>query len=552
MEPSSHFLLTHVVDGKTRVSMARRPRRATALPLPPVAGGVRPPPRPRSVLELPSHVTRSLTVTPLPGGSPLLEAGVPVLAIGASGSLSVSDPGRGSVDESRALEATLSRLGELSALTREADRRRRRRAGPRPRLPPPVMTAATEFALRRRERREDAEEFARRHLENWEKLQPWLREKEAQRLTAPTRLLRRMQSAARGDLLSVSRRAQHFWQGELNKPGTPPKPVLDPSAIEPTRGGDGDIPMSLRVPPALHLDGGVHNSAWGGADLACITVGWVDPCISGSRMGTHMTRVQLQHRPASAVGAYAATVAVQIAAAVAPTDDVTMLATAAANMAVVFLARAVEKAAGDGGGGTPRLPGASALVADSQAPKRSRRQQMAARAAAAALELARGAAEEAGRRQQQQQKQQEQEQEEEQEEEGGGPRPSPSSTASTPTAVACDASTAPRLRDWGAASLATSAAAAAAAGVTPYDWEFPSLVTAISSSGRQEGMALVSEQAGESVPSSAGAGSSPPHAERLRPMQWSLSQLGPSGGGDEAGVLLLPTRLELEGLAPSG
>jgi hypothetical protein len=115
------------------------------------------PPRARSSMALPSGLTSSLTSTLLPGDSAMIsQAGVPMLAMG-------------------------SRLGEVSSSLPELPRRLssfdgrgparpdggRRSSGYLTGLSLGGMTGESEWGLRRRERKEEAQRFAQRHLENW-------------------------------------------------------------------------------------------------------------------------------------------------------------------------------------------------------------------------------------------------------------------------------------------------------------------------------------------------------------------------------------------------
>lgn len=323
------------------------------------------PPMGAGGLSLPAELTSSWSVQRLPDvgavdqmGAP---TGVPMLSFGSSaGGLSLSaslpdlPPPR--AQSQLAMTSVSGRVGKSQFNSTMSSMRSQRTADG---LPMPVQTADSEYRLRRHERQLDKLNFSRRHTENWNALQPWLKEKEAKRKGAPQALLRKIKAEAAAN--NNPRRLGKFWEDEFEKPGWTDTSSEDPAAVEARRSGNGlTAPISVRVPPALHVDGGAHNLEWGGCTPDSLTVGWVGPYVGGELSGMRVLRLQLQHR---VVGGVECAAAIFGLAQLDPHEDTTMLATAAAAEAAAWLAWAH-------GGNSPE--------AGSDAPRPNRRVQRAA------------------------------------------------------------------------------------------------------------------------------------------------------------------------------
>eukprot|EP01045_Picozoa_sp_COSAG04_P013182 COSAG04_NODE_920_length_9411_cov_5.228630_4_plen_574_part_00 len=208
-------------------------------------------------------------------------------------------------------------------------------------LPMPVMTGESEWRLRRHERRVSQVQFARRHTDNWARLRPWLAEKDAARKRGETALLRQIKAESVRN--ASGPKTSQFWRDEFDKPGRLDRAEVDPAAIESRRSATGlTEPISLRVPPPLHLDGGAHNLAGGGATADGLTLSWAGPYTGGELSGMKLSAHQLQHRRVGGLESAAATFCLaergdpHEAAALSRLDR-TMLATAAAAEAAAWL-----------------------------------------------------------------------------------------------------------------------------------------------------------------------------------------------------------------------
>ena len=281
---------------------------------------------------LPPELVSSFTMTPLPDVGDVDQMGAPrgvaMLSLASSG-LSVSASMPDLPPPSRAL--TVSRRSSRSSSRNRLNASLRTADG----LPMPVMTGDSEWMLRRHERQMEKLQFSRRHTQNWNAVQPWLMEKDAQRRSSSTRLLRKIKAEAVNNVQAG--RPGKFWQEEFDQPGWTDGDATeaDPASIEPRRSGTGlSAPISLRVPPALHIDGGAHNLDWGGCTHDRITVGWVGPYVGGALSGMRIVKYQLQHRAVSSVASAAAVFSIT---RVKSHDDVTLVATAAAAEAVAWL-----------------------------------------------------------------------------------------------------------------------------------------------------------------------------------------------------------------------
>ena len=278
---------------------------------------------------LPPGLVNAFTVMPLPNVGAVDQMGAPtgvaMLSLSSSGiSLSASMP---DLPPPSSALAVSRRSGSpsrnrLNASLRTADG-----------LPMPVMTGHSEWTLRRHERQMEKLDFSRRHTENWNAVRPWLMEKEAQRRSSSTQLLRKIKAEAVAN--AKAGQLRKYWQDEFDQPGWIDSVESDPASIEARRSGTGlSAPMSLRVPPPLHVDGGAHNLDWGGCTHDSVTVGWVGPYVGGELSGMRINKYQLQHR---AVGGVASAAAVFSIALVTSHEDMTVVATAAAAEAVAWL-----------------------------------------------------------------------------------------------------------------------------------------------------------------------------------------------------------------------
>jgi hypothetical protein len=313
--------------------------------LPPMRGGG------PSSLQLPAQLTSSFTVTPLPDvgavdqmGAP---AGIPTLSLSSSFlSLSTSMPDLPPPRTAAASRALVRSRRSSSRASNRLNASLRTADG----LPMPLMTGDSEWMLRRHERQMEKLQFSRRHTENWNALQPWLMEKEAERRSSPTRLLRKIKAEAAAN--AKKDQPSKYWQDEFDQPGWVEAVEPDPASIGARRSGTGLAePISVRVPPALHVDGGAHNPDWGGCTLDSVTVGWVGPYVGGELSGMRVLKHQLQHR---AVGGVEGAAAMFVIAQFRPQEDTTVLATAAAAEAAAWLAWAHGGSSPEAGADAPR------------------------------------------------------------------------------------------------------------------------------------------------------------------------------------------------------